>query len=728
MLAPGETLGPYTIVDLLGIGGMGEVYRARDQRLNRDVAIKVLPSDVAADKLALQRFRREARAVAALSHPNICAIFDFGSDNGVEYAVMELLEGEPLRMRMTRQRLTPQEALELFAEIVDGVAAAHAQGIVHRDLKPDNVFLTTSGRVKVLDFGLARGGTEDADARLSDAKTEMLSTQTGIVMGTIGYLAPEQIEGRAAAPQTDVFALGCILYEMIAGDLPFRRPSSAHAMVALMHDSAPRLEHGNADTIVQRCLRKDPSERYPDAAALSAAVRASLGGARLPSRRAFPWRLVIAASVLLVLALASYFVLSTRNALIDQGYDLRVSDIRADAETRRILTLALHADSQGNRPKARELLEEAWRRGAPTAIPAALLSSFGKASGDAQDAARWRNAALTRLNGASPYESLLVRYFLSNDATKELALGKSVLELRPRAWRLRLGAAHVHFAQRQREAALRELVQIDVEKPDDRRLMLVLADRASLGDIDGAERDLHRSRLMQRPALRQYTEGRISWARGNAAEARKHYERAAQEAAAENSTQLEVESHMLSGVASLQLHDWNAAQRSLARGATLSRDYSLPYRQFENTTLAAYAAHHAGDFEQRDAKFNAAQALTFDDFTRSVLRLLAIRLRSDVWKSWPLPPMRDEPSVAPLVRARELWFAGDRDGALRELRRANAEGIDNTPFREEAELLAAELGQPFQKMPLDTPYPNLMRWLAIFDLPPAPLPPPKGEE
>ncbi|HJQ39293.1 MAG TPA: protein kinase [Thermoanaerobaculia bacterium] len=708
MLAPGETLGPYTIVDLLGVGGMGEVYRARDQRLNRDVAIKVLPSDVAADKLALQRFRREARAVAALSHPNICAIFDFGSDAGVEYAVMELLEGETLRVRMTRQRLTADEALALFAEIVDGVAAAHAQGIVHRDLKPDNVFITTSGRVKVLDFGLARGGNEDAE-------TEPFTTQTGIVMGTIGYLAPEQVEGRAPAPQTDVFALGCILYELIAGDLPFRRP----------YDEALRLEHHNADVLVQRCLRKDPNERYPDAAALASAVRASLGGARLPSRRAFPWLLVL--SVLIVLSLASYFVL-TRNPVVDQGYDLRTNDIRADPETRRILTLALHADSQGNRPKARELLEEAWRRGAPTAIPAALLSSFGKGSGDAKEAARWRNAALTRLNGASPYESLLVRYFLSDNAQKELALSKSALELRPRAWRLRLGAAHIHFAQRQREAALRELVQIDVEKPDDRRLMLVLADRASLGDAEGAERDLHRSTLMQRPPLRQYTEGRIAWARGNAAEARRHYERAAQEAAAENSTQLEVESHMLSGVASLQLHDWTAAQRSLARGATLARDYGLPYRQFENTMLGAYAAHRAGDFEQRDAKFDAAQSLTFDDFTRSVLRLLAIRLRSDAWKSWPLPPMRDEPSVAPLVRARELWFAGDRDGALRELRRANAEGIDATPFREEAELLAAELGQPFQKMPLDTPYPNLMRWLAIFDLPPAPLPPPRGAE
>jgi len=726
LLAPGETLGPYTIVDLLGVGGMGEVYRATDARLNREVAIKVLPAEVAGDRLALERFRREARAVAALSHPNIVAIFDIGNDAGVQYAVTELLEGETLRARMVRERLTSREALEVVAEIADGVAAAHAQGIVHRDLKPENVFITTSGRVKVLDFGIARGGTDVADARISgSASTERLLTQTGIVMGTIGYLAPEQVEGRAPAPSTDVFALGCILFELISGHVPFDRPSSAHAMVALMHDEAPRIEGTgdallrNADVIVQQCLAKNPAERFPEASALASAIRAALSGARLPSRRSFPWLLVAGASILLAAAVIAYFVIAANNRQIDQGYDLHASDIRGDAETRRIFTLALHADSQGNRPKAAELLEEASRRRSGTAFPPAFLSSFNKAAGNAAEAARWSKLAYARLDGASPYESLLVRYLTTIEDAKELALAKSALELRPRAWRLRLAAAHILLSQRQREAALRELQQIDVEKPDDRRLMLVLSDRASLGDIDSAERDLHRSRLMQRPPLQHYVEARIAWSRGDAARARRSYERAAEEAVEENSSQLEVESRMLAGVASLKLGDWTAAQRTFAIAAARAKEFNLTYRQFENTTLAAYAAHRAGDLEQRDAKLRAANALAFDGWTMAMVRVLAIRLRSDVWLSWPRAKLDGEPAVEALVRARELWSANDLDGAARELRRVNAEGIDATSFREEAELLAAELKQPFTRLPADTPYPNLIRWLAIFDLPQA---------
>jgi len=716
VLGPGESLGPYTIVSLLGVGGMGEVYRATDARLNRDVAIKVLPSGFADDEVALERFRREARAVAALSHPNILAIFDFGNDRGVQYAVTELLEGETLRARMQRQKLTTAEALEIFAEIADGVAAAHARGIVHRDLKPDNVFITTSGRVKVLDFGLARGGTEVAETRISGSKADFMTTQTGIVLGTIGYLAPEQIEGRAPLPQTDVFALGCMLFELLTGELPFNRPSAAHAMVALMHDEAPRLE-GNPGVIVQRCLAKDPNDRYLNASELAGALRAVLAGEKLPSRRAFPWPLAIGAAVLLVIAIAAYFVIANRNALIDQGYDLRASDIRGDAATRRIIALALHADSQGNRPKARELFEEAWRHGSPTSFPAAFISSFNKSAGNEPEAVRWRQAALTRIGGAPPYESLLARYFLADTNDKELALAKSALELRPRAWRLRLAAAHVHLTKRQREAALAELTRIDVEGPDDRRLMLVLADRASLGDTKGAEADLHRSRLMRHPTLLHYVEGRIAWSRGDAARARTYYEQAANEAIAENSSALEVESRMLGGVASLRLRDWNAAQRSFAIAAARAADFNLTYRRFENTLLGAYAAWRAGDLEQRDAKLLAANALAFDEHTRTITRVMAIRMGSEVWKSWPRPPLGDEPAIAALVRARELWAAGDRDGTLRELHRVAAEGIDATMYREEAELLASELGQPFVRMPLDTPYPNLMRWLAIFDLP-----------
>ena len=725
MLVPGERLGPYTIVDLLGVGGMGEVYRADDTRLNRQVAIKVLPMDVAADRAALERFRREARAVAALSHPNILAIFDVGSEAGLHYAVTELLEGETLRARMIRQRLSVREALEILAEVADGVAAAHAQGIVHRDLKPENIFITTTGRVKVLDFGIARAGNEAAQARLASTDILYAPTETGMVMGTVGYLAPEQVKGDPPAPTTDVFALGCILYEMIAGHVPFDRASSAHAMVALLHDEAPRLENTgdalrrNADALIQHCLAKDPVERFRDGAALAAAIRSGLSGVRLRSpKRAFPWKLTIAAAILLIIAVAAYVQVSIRNRQIDDGYDLRASDIRADRETRRIIALALQSDAQGNRPKAQELLEEAWRRPSRTPFPAAFLSSFNDAAGNDALAEKWARLAMTRIDGASPYESLLVRYLLVSDRFKELALSKSALELRPEAWRLRLAAAHIHLSARQRAAALRELQQIDVEKPDDRRLMLVLADRASLGDLEGAERDLRRSRLMQRPALTSYVEARIAWSRGDARGARTHYERASELAAAENSSQLEVESRMLAGVASLKLGEWEMAQRSLALAAARAKQFGLVFRQFECTTTGAYAAHRAGDPGQRDAKLEIAAALVANEPTaQAILRILAIRLGSDVWKRWPRPVLEGEAALDALIRARELWSAGDRDGAARELRRVRAEGVDATPWHEDAELLAADLKLPFTRLPADTPYPSLIRWLAIFDLP-----------
>lgn len=706
---------------------MGEVYRAEDARLNRQVAIKVLPAEVAGDRVALERFRREARAIASLSHPNILAIFDVGSERGIQYVVTELLEGETLRARLLRERFTPREALEILAEIADGVAAAHARGIVHRDLKPENIFITASGGVKVLDFGIARGGTEFVERQIATPDTDFKPTATGVVMGTVGYLAPEQVEGKPPAPTTDIFTLGCVLFEMISGTVPFERPSSAHAMVALLRDEAPRLARtgdvmlANADAIIQKCLAKDPAQRFPDGAALASAVRSSLSGLRIHApRHGFPRTLVTVAAILLVIAIAAYFALAKRNEQLDHGYDLRASDIRGDRETRRIIALALRADAQGNRPKAQELLEEAWRRPSRTAFPAAFLSSFLDAAGDRKRADYWASEAFKRLDGAAPYESLLVRYLAVSDRFKELALAKSVLELRPRAWRLRLAAAHIHLAVRERDAALRELQQIDVEKPDDRRLMLVLSDRASLGDVGNAERDLRRSRLMRRPPLRHYVEARIAWSRGDARAARDHYERAAAAAGAENSAQLEVESRMLGGVASLKLGDWAAAQRSLALGAARAKQFGLPFRRFECVTVGAYAAHRTGDFEQRDAKLRAAAPLALSDLTANVsLRILAIRLRSEVWKEWPRPALNNEPALDALLRAREAWAAGDLEGAARELRRVNSEGIDATSFHEEAELLASELKLPFRRLPLDTPYPSLVRWLAILDQPPA---------
>ena len=206
----GTRLGQYEIVAALGAGGMGEVYRATDARLGRAVAIKVLPARLAADESARARFEREAQAVAALSHPNILAIHEFGQQDGLAFAVMELLEGETLRARLDRGAVPMRKLFQIGAEIADGLAAAHDKGIVHRDLKPENVFVTADGRVKILDFGLARRENVGFSGETPDGETALAGTDPGTVMGTVGYMAPEQVTGQPSDARADIFALGCV--------------------------------------------------------------------------------------------------------------------------------------------------------------------------------------------------------------------------------------------------------------------------------------------------------------------------------------------------------------------------------------------------------------------------------------------------------------------------------------------------------------------------------------
>jgi hypothetical protein len=328
---------------------------------------------------------------------------------------------------------------------------------------------------------------------------------------------------------------------------------------------------------------------------------------------------------------------------------------------------------------------------------------------------------MKRLAGASTYESMLVRYLVvpSADSQQELALAKSALDIRPDAWRLRLAAAHIYLGHRDREAARRELMQIDVQKPDDRRLMFVLADRASLGDAKGAERDLHTSRLVNRPSLLHYTEARIAWSRGNVQRAAVLYERAAEDATNEGLSNIESEARELAGVALLRRGEWNDAQGRFAASGARARQLGLTFRTFTSAALGAYAAHHNGDAEERDRKLADAAAFAPPGAPRASLRMLAIRLKSPVWRTWSTEALARDPQLAPvmsLIRAREAWDAGDAESAKRELRRARAESIDGTELREEAELLAAELGMPSQVLTADPPYPNLLRYVAIFDL------------
>jgi len=210
-LAPGTHLGPYEILAREGAGGMGEVYRARDPRLAREVAIKVLPANLAEDPESLARFEREAKAVAALSHPNILAIHDFGAEGKVAYSVTELLEGETLRARIARSTLPWRKAVEFGVGIADGLSAAHSKGVIHRDLKPANIFLTSDGQVKILDFGLARLEPAPSPEGQTAVAADLLETEPGRVMGTAAYMSPEQIRGGAGDARSDIFSFGCVL-------------------------------------------------------------------------------------------------------------------------------------------------------------------------------------------------------------------------------------------------------------------------------------------------------------------------------------------------------------------------------------------------------------------------------------------------------------------------------------------------------------------------------------
>lgn len=287
-LSPGDRLGPYEIASPLGSGGMGEVFRARDTRLGREVAVKVLPESFASDAVALSRFETEARAVAALSHPNILAIHDFGTADGVLYAVMELLEGETLADRIERSLLPWRKAVDIGTAIAEGLSAAHARGIIHRDLKPENVFLTSQGLVKILDFGLARARPASPSGNQTSVPTTPVHTAPGYIIGTIGYMSPEQIRGGTADARSDIFSFGCVLYEMVTGLRPFSRGSPAETMAAILKEepeepaAVGRTIPADLSRVISHCLEKNPDERFQSARDLAFSLKA-LGASSMSS-------------------------------------------------------------------------------------------------------------------------------------------------------------------------------------------------------------------------------------------------------------------------------------------------------------------------------------------------------------------------------------------------------------------------------------------------------------
>jgi serine/threonine protein kinase len=267
---PGTCLGPYEVVSVIGGGGMGTVYRALDRRLLREVALKVVASASLRDPDGWRRFGQEARALAALDHPNIVRVFDFGrSDEGEQYLVLELLDGRTLRRRIDEGPVPEAEAIARTIELCRALSVAHDKGIVHRDLKPENLFLTADGALKILDFGMAK-----LTAPLFGGRGVTAATQAGVLLGTVGYLAPEQARGEAVDARADLFAVGAILYELLTGRRAFDKPTAVETLHAILVQDPPPLERAPLDAIVRRCLAKSPDDRIASARDLELALAA----------------------------------------------------------------------------------------------------------------------------------------------------------------------------------------------------------------------------------------------------------------------------------------------------------------------------------------------------------------------------------------------------------------------------------------------------------------------
>ncbi|MEO8430017.1 MAG: protein kinase [Acidobacteriota bacterium] len=336
-LKTGTRLGPYEILAPIGAGGMGEVYRAKDTRLGRDVAIKVLPASFSADADRLRRFEQEARAAGVLNHPNITAVLDVGEHEGAPYVVQELLEGETLRQALAGG-LSPRKAIDYAIQIAHGLAAAHEKGIVHRDLKPENLFVTKDGRVKILDFGLAKLTHLEEGSQATNLPTATVGTEPGMVLGTLGYMSPEQVRGRPADARSDMFSFGAILYEMLAGQRAFQGDSAADTMSAILKEDPPDISATNRnfapglERIVRHCLEKNPEQRFQSARdlAFDLEVLSNVsGGARGGAVSTSPRRRVPlgAAAALGLLAIAGAYVAGRRMANRGSSEELQFTQL-----------------------------------------------------------------------------------------------------------------------------------------------------------------------------------------------------------------------------------------------------------------------------------------------------------------------------------------------------------------------------------------------------------------
>ncbi|MFN7988550.1 MAG: protein kinase [Thermoanaerobaculia bacterium] len=433
-LAAGQRLGPYEILGSIGAGGMGEVYRARDTRLGRDVAVKVLPASFSADADRLRRFEQESRAAGILSHPGITAVYDIGEHEGAPYVVQELLEGETLRAVLSGSRLPQRKVIDFALQIAHGLAAAHEKGIVHRDLKPENLFVTKDGRLKILDFGLAKLTQPDAAGPATNLPTASGGTEPGVVMGTLGYMSPEQVRGKPADARSDIFSFGAILYEMLSGRRAFHGDSAAETMSAILREEPPDLSVTNQgispglERIVRHCIEKSPEQRFHSAHDLAFDIESLTGSSAsgrtdAPNRPRGARRWVPAAAIAVgVLAVAGAFSFGYRRGksatatvasfgqLTFRQEPIFAARLAPDGKT-----VVYSAAPSGNSPEIFSLRSD-FPGASPRGLRAGQLLSISS---------RGELAVLTRARyvGHSLFEGTLARMPLEGGAPREILDG-----------------------------------------------------------------------------------------------------------------------------------------------------------------------------------------------------------------------------------------------------------------------------------------------------------------
>ena len=439
-LVAGAALGPYEIRGLIAAGGMGQVYRAHDARLDRDVAVKVLPSEYADDLVRLRRFEQEARAAGALTHPNLLTVYDVGTDHGRPYLVTELLDGETLRDRGARGPLPTVRACEIAAALARGLAVAHGRGVFHRDLKPENVMITRDARVKILDFGVAKlRGAEVGAAGASVAS--ILETESGVIVGTVGYMAPEQARGLELDGRADIFALGAILFELLTGRRAFEQASRAATLESTLHDDPLSSERSANDwppavhRIVRRCLEKEADARFQSAADLAFALETIIGSLATPAddqSRARSSALTIPMAAALLLGIGAGIMMLGRAPDLPSAEDPLVRfPIPVGSDVRSTDSAAITSDGTTIVYSASEGLQQSQRLFArridqisSVALPGTERATRPFFSPNGESVAFWADNMLkrTRLDGtASPVTICAVESFLggtwANDGT-----------------------------------------------------------------------------------------------------------------------------------------------------------------------------------------------------------------------------------------------------------------------------------------------------------------------